>query len=217
VAEETSDKSTEPTSVAEAPTEPTAAAEAPAARDAGSLSVESTAAPPSAWRRGVHVPVWSLGLLALLLVGLLGFGIGRWTAPDDGDEVSGVFQGQVEEGDGGPEVEPDFPLGERVVLGVTVEDSTDPDGAEVAQVLDSGPAGEAGIESGDVITAIDEEEVTDAPQLAEAIQDHESGDEVTITYERDGESDEVEVTLLSVSELRPSGPNDGSEGDSDAA
>jgi membrane-associated protease RseP (regulator of RpoE activity) len=208
VAEDSSDKTTEPTS-AEAPTQPTPATEAP---------TEPAGAPLSGWRQGVHVPAWALGLFALFLVGLLGFGIGRWTAPDNDGEVSGVFQGQVEEGE--PQVEPNLPSplpADRVVLGVAAEDSSDPDGAELVRVLGTGPAGEAGLEPGDVITAVGDDEVNSAEELAETVQAHEAGDDVTIDYERDGESDETDVTLVAVSDLRPAPGEGGERESSDAA
>ena len=219
MADDTSDEKPE-TGGDETPTEPNEAAiepDTPAADD-----VAAPAASSSGLSRSVGVPVWALGLVALLVIGLVGFGIGRWTAPDDSDdEVSGVFQGQVDQGEGGSDeqqVNPDFPTTDRVILGVQAADSTDPEGAELVEVLAIGPAGEAGLEIGDVVTAIDDDDITNAEELAEAVQSHESGDEVTVTYERDGESDEVDVTLKTFSEIEPPGRQGGEpDSSSDAA
>ncbi|MGH9025783.1 MAG: PDZ domain-containing protein [Acidimicrobiia bacterium] len=202
----------------EAPTEPTAAAEPP---DTEGASGDPDTASRSGLGRGVTVPMWALGLVALLVLGLIGFGIGRWTAPDDSDEVSGVFQGQVGDNGGDPQLEPGSPDSStdanRVILGVQAADSTDPESAELVEVLAIGPAGKARLEESDVVTAIDGDDITSAAALAEAVEGSESGDEVTITYERDGETDEVDVTLQSVSEITPPGQGGGSESNSDAA
>lgn len=48
---------------------------------------------------------------------------------------------------------------------------------------------------GDIITAVDGEDVADMDALAETIADKEPGDEITLTFLRDGESDNVDVTL----------------------
>jgi S1-C subfamily serine protease len=230
VADDTSDKRPD-AGGDEAPTEPTEAATGPDTPSVDDVDaprepepVAAAAAPAAASSSGIHrsvgVPVWALGLVALLVIGLVGFGIGRWTAPDDtNDEVSGVFQGQVEDDGGDPQINPDVPDStDRVILGVQVADSTDPEGAELVEVLAIGPAGEAGLEQGDVVTALDDDDVTNAEALAEAVQSHESGDEVTITYDRDGESDEVDVTLQSFSEIEPPGRQGGeTDSSSDAA
>lgn len=193
-------------STAEAPTEPTTAAEPP---DAAAPTATAAGAPPSGLRRGVTVPAWLLGVLALVVVGLLGFGIGRWTAPDDNDpQARGSLPGETD--DGGPQFEPQFPIplpGNTAVIGVSVEDSSDPDGAAVVEVSAGSPADEAGLETGDVVTAVDGDDVGSAAELAQTVRSYEPGDEITVTYERDGESDDADVTLVSAQNLE-SGRND---------
>jgi membrane-associated protease RseP (regulator of RpoE activity) len=205
VADETSEGAADAT--AETPTEPTTAV-APADIDA--TSAAAAGAPPSGLRRGVTVPAWLLGVLALIVVGLLGFGIGRWTAPDDTDpQARGLFPGETD--DGGPQFEPQFPIplpGEVAVLGVGVEDSSDPDGAEVVEVSAGSPADDAGLETGDVVTAVDGDDVGSAAELAQTVRSHEPGDEITVTYQRDGDEVDAEVTLASAESLR-SGNDDG--------
>ena len=93
-----------------------------------------------------------------------------------------------------------------------------PTGALVARVLPGGPAEEAGLEGsdgetvrfqgipiptgGDVIVAVDGEELIGPSDLGELIAKEEPGAEVTLEIIRDGERDEIEVTL----EERPGGP-----------
>lgn len=83
---------------------------------------------------------------------------------------------------------------ERAFLGVSMTDSPG-DGAVVAEVEEGSPADSAGLESGDVITAIDDEPVTTAAELADAVQAREPGEKVTITYQRDGGEQETSATL----------------------
>ena len=59
----------------------------------------------------------------------------------------------------------------------------------------SGPAGDASITRGDVITAIDGTKVTDVASLRSAIAEHEPGDAVKVTYTREGTEKTVSVTL----------------------
>lgn len=70
-------------------------------------------------------------------------------------------------------------------------------GAVVQRVFEDSPASAAGLEKGDVITAIDGELVESPQALADAIAEHEPGDRITLTvYQRDGEEErEIEVTL----------------------
>jgi putative serine protease PepD len=83
---------------------------------------------------------------------------------------------------------------EHAYLGVATED-VDADGAGIAEVRTGTPADEAGLEAGDVVTAVDGEEVGSADELRQAIDSHEPGDEVELTLERDGETQSVTVTL----------------------
>jgi S1-C subfamily serine protease len=84
------------------------------------------------------------------------------------------------------------------------------EGVLVAQVVDDSPAADAGIKGGttqtevqgqpyvtggDVITAIDGDKVLSMEELAGTVAEHEPGDKVTLTVLRDGESNEVTVTL----------------------
>ncbi len=78
-------------------------------------------------------------------------------------------------------------------IGVSIEDAEG--GPRVADVTPGGPADEAGLESGDVVTAIDGSPVADATELIVIIRSKAVGDTVTLTVERGGSERQVDVTL----------------------
>ena len=81
-------------------------------------------------------------------------------------------------------------------LGVSTENATgDQEGARIASIEDGSPAAGAGLQEGDVITAVDGEAVTSSADLARAVRSHEPGDQVKIAYTRDGNAAEVQVEL----------------------
>ena len=61
------------------------------------------------------------------------------------------------------------------------------EGAFVRDVVPGSGADEAGLEPGDVIMEVDGEEITSNEQLGEIVRDHEPGDTIEITVERNGE------------------------------
>ncbi|WP_072313867.1 S1C family serine protease [Agrococcus sp. Marseille-P2731] len=85
------------------------------------------------------------------------------------------------------------------LLGATVSDVTDASvgnvGAQVQELSDGGAAAEAGLRSGDVITSIDGQSVTGAIDATAQVRAHAAGSEVAVTYLRDGQESEVQVTL----------------------
>jgi putative serine protease PepD len=80
-------------------------------------------------------------------------------------------------------------------LGVRIADAENGGGAVVAQVDEGQPAADAGLEQGDVITKVDDTEITSGSDLTSAVRSHQPGDTVTITYTRDGDEKTAEVTL----------------------
>jgi membrane-associated protease RseP (regulator of RpoE activity) len=82
-------------------------------------------------------------------------------------------------------------------LGVVVDDTADADGVLVVHVAQDGPAADAGLDSGDTITAIDNAAVNSHDDLKAAIDGYTAGDEVTLTVtKKDADSsEEVKVTL----------------------
>lgn len=102
----------------------------------------------------------------------------------------GEFQFDCE----GPECE-NLPFDERIMpffRGLPLQR-----GAIVRSVVEGGPASNAGLQVGDVITAIDDEPVEDAPSLSETIQSMKPGDEIALEVYRpeDGREIEIRVTL----------------------
>ena len=66
-------------------------------------------------------------------------------------------------------------------------------GAVVRTVVEDGPAAAAGLEPGDVITAIDGEAVDGPQALVDAVSARQPGDVVTLTVTRSGEDDAIEI------------------------
>ncbi len=69
------------------------------------------------------------------------------------------------------------------------------EGAEVTAVLDESPAATAGLMAGDLITAIDDDEITGIRDLAEAVAEYSPGDVIELTVDREGESTNLSLTL----------------------
>jgi putative serine protease PepD len=74
------------------------------------------------------------------------------------------------------------------------------DGAQIQEVSSGSTAADAGIDKGDVITKVDDHLITDADSLVATIRSYRPGDQVTVTYERDGETRTAQLTLDSDSE-----------------
>jgi S1-C subfamily serine protease len=68
-------------------------------------------------------------------------------------------------------------------------------GQTVVEVVEDGPSAEAGLEPGDVITALDGEGVSRETSLIDLLFSHEPGDVVTLTVDRNGATETVDVTL----------------------
>ncbi|SDL58477.1 putative serine protease PepD [Glycomyces sambucus] len=83
---------------------------------------------------------------------------------------------------------------EQGYLGVSVAD-TDGNGAMVLSVEAGSPAEAAGLQEGDIITAVDQNPVTSASEVVAAVQGTASGTEVAITYTRDGKEESTSATL----------------------
>lgn len=85
------------------------------------------------------------------------------------------------------------------------------EGARVVEVTEGGPAAEAGLQAGDVITKIDDAAVDSADSLIIAMRSYDVGDKVTLTVVRDKEEKKIEVTLGSDEALQAS-QNDTTQG-----
>ena len=71
----------------------------------------------------------------------------------------------------------------------------DTKGVLVNSVMEDSAAADAGIEEDDIITKIDDVEVTGVQDLKDEIEKHLPGERVTLTIVRDGETQEVRLTL----------------------
>ncbi|MEV0623805.1 trypsin-like peptidase domain-containing protein [Nonomuraea sp. NPDC050404] len=82
-------------------------------------------------------------------------------------------------------------------LGVSVTTATgDVPGALVSQITPGSPAEKAGLERGDVITKIGDKAVDGGDTVVGQVRGFKPGQEVKITYMRDGATHEVNVTLV---------------------
>jgi S1-C subfamily serine protease len=88
------------------------------------------------------------------------------------------------------------------VIGQTIDGDTAADldlsvesGALVSEVLEDGPANEAGLESGDVIIKVDDHEITSMEDVTGLLVEYNPGDKVKITYVRGDDTEETEVEL----------------------
>ncbi|WP_373817466.1 DegQ family serine endoprotease [Porphyromonas loveana] len=94
---------------------------------------------------------------------------------------------------------------QRAVLGITGGDITEAavkefdlkvrEGALVADFAEVSAAVSAGMQKGDVVTAVDDKQIKSFPQLQEAIGRYRPGDKVKLTVNRKGAIKELTVTL----------------------
>jgi putative serine protease PepD len=82
---------------------------------------------------------------------------------------------------------------EHAYLGVRVSDAED--GARLEEVVQGGPAADAGLEAGDVVTKIGGKDVNNADDLRAAVDVQAPGDEVKVEVRRDGETETLTVEL----------------------
>jgi Do/DeqQ family serine protease len=93
----------------------------------------------------------------------------------------------------------------RAYLGVSIQDVDGTlaqdlklqtaDGVLVAGVVQGGAAAAAGLQRGDVITAINNRPVRSSPELLETVATRRPGDKVTLTVNRDGRQQQIPLTL----------------------
>jgi len=88
-------------------------------------------------------------------------------------------------------------------------------GALISQVGPGSPAEKAGLTSGDVITEVNGQPVTDAHELTTKVGAMAPGDTVSVTFLRKGQSKSAKVTLVErdVKQLGQAGEESGAQGD----
>ena len=77
---------------------------------------------------------------------------------------------------------------------ITLPDGVDK-GVVVIEVANNSPASKAGIKKGDVITKIGDVEFSSLAEFRYELYKYEVGDKVSITYNRGGKINSVEITL----------------------
>jgi len=83
----------------------------------------------------------------------------------------------------------------RSFLGVTSSKPDDVDGARVMQVTKGSAAEKAGLRPGDLITKVDDEDISDPQSLTDVVRQHQPGDKIAITFSRDGKVLKDSATL----------------------
>jgi putative serine protease PepD len=80
-------------------------------------------------------------------------------------------------------------------LGVQIADAEQNGGARIVEVVPGGPADDAGLEQGDVVTRAGGEDVQNGDDLRGAVTARQPGDELELELERNGDSRTVTVEL----------------------
>lgn len=81
------------------------------------------------------------------------------------------------------------------IIGVTLDTTFEGPGGRVESVTPGDPADLAGLQAGDLITAVDGVVVADSTQLIVTIRAKAPGDTVNLTVERNGQTTEIPMTL----------------------
>jgi putative serine protease PepD len=81
-------------------------------------------------------------------------------------------------------------------LGVSMGDSPNgQDGAVVQDVASGSPAAKAGLQVGDLVTAVDGKTIQSSAEMVAAIRDHKPGDKVSVSVTRGGNQTTIPATL----------------------
>jgi len=207
--------------VAAAPSQPEATQANPVAPAAAAAPAASA---PAERPAGIFIPKWvglvAAAIIAALVFGGIGYAIGDSSSDSGSSQNASVFPGSGNanrNGNGPFGNGRQFPNGNELpgnngngngngnsngggqsttngaFLGVAV--GTADNGVAVTEVQSGSPAADAGLKQGDVITAIDGTKVTTPLAVRNAVQQHSSGDQITITYTRGGTSNTTKATL----------------------
>lgn len=83
---------------------------------------------------------------------------------------------------------------DRPYLGVQIQETRD--GDAVAQVEPSSPAADGGLQAGDILKSVDGQTIDEQhPFINQVIFSHKPGDKITVTVNRDGSDQQVEIML----------------------
>lgn len=86
-------------------------------------------------------------------------------------------------------------------IGISAKDSTTTGamGATITQVTSGSPADQAGLQVGDLVTAVDDKPVSSTESLVALVRSGEVGTEMTLTVQRNGSETKVKVTPVAAS------------------
>jgi putative serine protease PepD len=81
------------------------------------------------------------------------------------------------------------------IIGVVLNTAFTGEGAEISEITPGGPAEEAGLRVGDVITGFNGRQVADSTELVVAIRSYAPGEQIEITIIRRGQDSTIPLTL----------------------
>ena len=85
--------------------------------------------------------------------------------------------------------------GRKAQLGVMIEETTDAKGVMITEIIEDSAAEKAGLQSGDVITKINDAKITDPESLVNQVKDREAGEVIEVGFLRNGEEYVMKVAL----------------------
>jgi len=94
----------------------------------------------------------------------------------------------------GEKVEPGKPMKAKIAVGIVFDDD-DAEPAKVMDVEEGGPAAEAGLKKGDLITKVDGKKVASVKEFWDEINTFKPDDEVALTVKRGTKTMKVTITL----------------------
>ena len=83
--------------------------------------------------------------------------------------------------------------------------STGPDAQGNPPVVPGSPAARAGLQPGDLVTAINGKKISSTEQFIATVDSYSPGDTITFTIERGGKTQDVKVTLGARPQRAPTG------------
>ena len=84
---------------------------------------------------------------------------------------------------------------QHAYLGVSIGDTPNDTGASISRVIAGSPADKAGLQAGDVVTAIGGKQISTADDLTALVATYKPGDKVTLTLQRGGSTKTVDITF----------------------
>jgi putative serine protease PepD len=84
---------------------------------------------------------------------------------------------------------------EHAYAGVSIGDTSNDTGAQVSRVVSGSPADKAGLQAGDVITAIDGKSISTADDLTALVNTYKPGDTAKLTVTRNGSTKTLTITF----------------------